>query len=315
MRAVVAGVLLICALGCGSSPSSPTPAVASAPAVPRAGDWATRGSAIYCVETPRRVPAAAADKFPAPAAGNEIVIVGWSTFNIGTTTIHDDGMGRALNVDGVTYKPLPLDIMEAIYTDPHRWGGLAALFEVPAGKDAASFEIVAADGSRLAFDVTGAKVDNCGKVPPGETMALTIGEEFTVGTYAYRIDGWDAYRAIGNQFAGYSAPEGAQIVVVTYAIRNDANETVTILASDMTLEDARGRKFSPSSEVETALAMQGGKGLVAQQLQPGIMTPQLTGFLVPDDAMKGAITAVIPGGLTGASDARIPLPNAIPSDR
>ena len=135
-----------------------------------------------------------------------------------------------------------------------------------------------------------------------------LGQAFKLGDFTYTVKGVTTYAAIGTAFAEKRASDGARFVVVTYAIRNEGNETATVLTDDFRIIDAQGREFRPSSDGNTALAMSGSKDLLASELQPGIARNMATAFEMPETAAAGTFTLVIPEkGLLGTESVRITL--------
>jgi len=135
------------------------------------------------------------------------------------------------------------------------------------------------------------------------------GETFKLGDFSYRIDKGKKQRTVGRGYARRKAPKGAKFFLVSYGIRNDSNETATVMASDFKLEDAKGRTFRPSSDAQTALAMSGVDiDAIVSELQPGIAKGGICAFLVPADALSPGLFLVVPEkGLLSTGEARVKL--------
>lgn len=147
--------------------------------------------------------------------------------------------------------------------------------------------------------------------PPPPQNVFQLGERFTLGEFAYIVTGMSGTSKIGkNKYLRKEASEGALFIIVTYTIENMSNKTATVLADDFKIEDYKGRQFSPSSEVNTTLAMTGkNKDMFLSQIQPGLKREMMTGFEVPDDLVEGGFALVIPEkGFLGSKKAKIVYP-------
>jgi predicted SnoaL-like aldol condensation-catalyzing enzyme len=123
---------------------------------------------------------------------------------------------------------------------------------------------------------------------------VNVGEEFKLGKFTYLIkEIWSA-STVGSGYAGKTASDGAVFVVVRFSIRNDGNETETVMADDFRIIDAKKREFHPSSEANTALVMSGGKDMILSQLQPGVKKDSATAFEVPEAVVCNGYDLVIP---------------------
>lgn len=135
-----------------------------------------------------------------------------------------------------------------------------------------------------------------------------LGEEFTLGDFAYVVKSVGVRDAVGSGYSRKRASEDARFVVVDFSIRNDGNRTKTVMTDDFRIVDARGREYRPSSEANTALAFSRGKDLILSELQPGLKKSTSTAFEVPQDVANGEFTLVIPEkGLFGSKSVRIAL--------
>lgn len=135
-----------------------------------------------------------------------------------------------------------------------------------------------------------------------------LGEEFKLGDFTYAVKDVEVVDSVGSGFGKKKASEGAQFVLVHFAMRNDASATETVLTDDFRIVDAQGREYRPSSEANTALVMSGGKDLGLTELQPGLKKSMTTAFEMPEAAAKGVFTLVIPEkGLLGMGSVRITL--------
>lgn len=144
--------------------------------------------------------------------------------------------------------------------------------------------------------------------PTEAAPALAVGDQFTLGDFTYVIDDVDVRRQIGNEFVNEQASSGASFVVVSFRIRNEGNETETVLSDDFKIVDQRGREFRTSSGATTALAMSGGgNDFLLSELQPGIMKESITAFEVPDDVIQSGFTLVIPQKGFSSNEARIAI--------
>lgn len=128
----------------------------------------------------------------------------------------------------------------------------------------------------------------------GGSSAAT-GDRITLGDYAYTVHGYRTASTIGDPDVwGVAADEGATFVIVDYTIENLTNETQTVMSDDLMLRDARGRKFSSSSDATTALLTDDGQDFLLSELQPGLPKRIKTAFTVPRAAIEGELRIVIP---------------------
>lgn len=142
-----------------------------------------------------------------------------------------------------------------------------------------------------------------------EAPAPKIGDTFTLGDFAYSIISIEVRKRIGNDMFNEEASSGASFVIVHSLMRNDGNETETVMTEDFRIVDKKGREFSPSSRVNTTLSMLiEDKDLILTELQPGIVKNMTTGFEVPDDVVENGFTIVIPEkGLFNSGTVEIPV--------
>lgn len=130
--------------------------------------------------------------------------------------------------------------------------------------------------------------------PPSERQ-YQLQEDFTLGVFSYRVFNRRKTSELGNRFASAKASPGAIFLIVSYQIRNESNQTKTVLSDDFILRDSKGREFQPSSQALTALAMSGDtQDLMVRQLQPGITKRTLTAFEVPYESLNKELVLVIP---------------------
>jgi hypothetical protein len=147
-------------------------------------------------------------------------------------------------------------------------------------------------------------------VPPAKKpQQPKLGDEFTLGDFTYWVKSIEVVNTVGSEFVHKEASEGAKFVLVHFAIRNNTNSTETVLTDDFKIEDAKGREFRSSTEANTTLGMsQPGKDLLLTELQPGLKKTTVTAFEMPDDALKGGLTLVVPEkGILGTGSVRVTL--------
>jgi hypothetical protein len=123
---------------------------------------------------------------------------------------------------------------------------------------------------------------------------LTIGDSFELGDFRYRIDRVSHGSKIGQGFAQKRASAGAIYVWVVFSIRNDSNETKTVMTDDFVLVDSQGRRFRASSEANTAVVMSGERDFLLRELQPGIEKKAGTAFEIPADAFSSGLCVEVP---------------------
>lgn len=136
-----------------------------------------------------------------------------------------------------------------------------------------------------------------------------LNEPFKLGSFTYTILAVEVGDKVGKGYSVKKASEGASFVVVKYKLRNEGNETETVMTDDFKIVDAKGRQFRPSSEANTALAMSGeDKDLILSEVQPGLTKSMATAFEVPSDVAEGGFELVIPEkGMLGTGEVRIAL--------
>lgn len=139
---------------------------------------------------------------------------------------------------------------------------------------------------------------------------VRIGQAFTLGKFRYVITGRQTTQFIGNQFVNKRPGPGATFLIVSYTIENVSNETATSMTGDFQLIDSQGRKFTPSSNAETALAMtEENQDWLLSQLQPGVPKAAKQVFEVPLASVQApGLKLVVPEkGLFATGKAIIPM--------
>lgn len=118
--------------------------------------------------------------------------------------------------------------------------------------------------------------------------------QFSLGNLSYTIKSFAIKQRVGR-FINYEAPEGARLIIVNYLIRNDGNQTETILNRDLAIIDYKGRKFNPSSDAESAYTTEvKNKSLFLTQLQPGILKEMSAVFEIPSESLNSRLNLFIP---------------------
>lgn len=136
-----------------------------------------------------------------------------------------------------------------------------------------------------------------------------IGQEFVLGDYKYVIKGFKTYRQIGR-FLTARASKGALFLVISYTIENNTDESQVVLSDDFVIQDSLGRKFKPSSDVNTALLEGEDKDFILSELQPGIPRRMNQGFEIPEKAIADKLTLIIPKkGIFSSKEVKIILDN------
>ena len=139
----------------------------------------------------------------------------------------------------------------------------------------------------------------------------SIGEEFQLGDYKYKVTRvekkWQIGQEVFGEFTGEKAGSGATFVIVTYTIENCTKESQTVLSDDFHLLDAQGRKFDTSSKISTALLMFAeDKDFILSQLQPGLPRQMQQGFELPNKSLESDLTIVVPKkGFWSSGEAKI----------
>ena len=102
-----------------------------------------------------------------------------------------------------------------------------------------------------------------------------FGEPIAVSNVEYVID------SVGKSIS----KKGTYFLAFRYTLKNISNETMSVMASDVVLTDARGRQFRPSGAATDAMAHQEGVSSFLVQIQPGLSEKQVAVFEVPEDAL------------------------------
>lgn len=100
-----------------------------------------------------------------------------------------------------------------------------------------------------------------------------------------------------NQFDTAKAQGIYKVVKVT--LTNNQNDAITVDTDSFTLVDSKGRKFSPSTDAQTALeaSSDSKQSFFLQQINPGITVTGYIAFDVPKDATGLVMKAH--GGMMG----------------
>jgi hypothetical protein len=120
-----------------------------------------------------------------------------------------------------------------------------------------------------------------------------LSEAFTLGEFEYRIVDWSTAEKLGNDVVSERAGDDAVFVVVRLTEKNLGKETVTGLADNFELLDAKGRTFRPSSRGKTTLAMTEGQDVIVTELHPGVGKRTATVFEVPTEAVASGAPLVL----------------------
>lgn len=131
-----------------------------------------------------------------------------------------------------------------------------------------------------------------GKEPDTKTFALN--QEFRLGDFSYRVLSAVATTDVGSKYLRHNAGEGAVLIIINFSIKNETNETESVLTDDFEIVDYKGRKFSPSSDIKTALASANAADIFLTELQPGLAKKTYVGFEVPEDVIGSPYKLIIP---------------------
>lgn len=153
----------------------------------------------------------------------------------------------------------------------------------------------------------------------------SIGESFRLGKFSYtitsarktnHIGGSDIESALVDLFSQglekelgvVSSGDSAVYLIVRYRIKNEGTESAVVSTMDFTVEDAKGRKFTTSSDATTELVLSQGADFLLSELQPGIGTDAVQAFQLPNDAFAGELTLLVPEkGLLSSGEKRVKL--------
>jgi hypothetical protein len=140
---------------------------------------------------------------------------------------------------------------------------------------------------------------------------IKMGQEFRQGDFSYKILKALAGQALTRSFQKpLRAAEGADFVVIYYTIRNDGKESLDRWVSGFKIQDAQGRQFATSSEVETEIEMQSHNrnDLFVKELHPGVARTLKAGFEIPKELIAQPLTLLVPeNGIFSSGMAKVDL--------
>jgi hypothetical protein len=153
----------------------------------------------------------------------------------------------------------------------------------------------------------------------------SIGESFRLGDFSYtitsvrktnHIGGSDFESALVDAFAQGLQKElgeepsndSAVFLIVRYRIKNEGTEAAVVSTTDFTIVDAKGRKFTTSSDATSELVMNQGADFLLSELQPGIGSDGVQAFQLPNDSFDGELILVVPEkGFLSSGEKRVKL--------
>jgi len=153
---------------------------------------------------------------------------------------------------------------------------------------------------------TGSAAGGGGSGEPSNAPTVTsakVGDQVTVGHFAYRVDQATFAKSVGNEYVKETA-DGV-FLIVSLSIKNTSNETRTLDGALFKMLDSGGREFEHSIHGSTALEMSGQKTLFLKQCQPGIQTSGKLIFEVPNES--DAYVLKVSGGFWSGDTADIVL--------
>jgi len=126
----------------------------------------------------------------------------------------------------------------------------------------------------------------------GVNPSCGLNEKFKIGDETLQVLECFKFGGFSPDFGkSIKAGKGVTFLMVKFAVTNDGNETQTVSLDGVKLRDSKGRRFSPSNRLNTALAMDGRwikpEDLWACQLQPGIRHVTARAFEVPSESLNG----------------------------
>lgn len=136
-----------------------------------------------------------------------------------------------------------------------------------------------------------------------EEVAVSIGEEISIGHFTYAVDKPKFKKTVGNEFTSQTADGIYLIIPIT--IRNNDKKEHTLDGSMFKLLDINGTEYSHSTDGSTALMMSGAKTLFLKQCQPNIPTSGMLIFEVPSKDQKYVLK--VSGGFWSGKTASIAL--------
>lgn len=198
-----------------------------------------------------------------------------------------------------------------------------------ARKAAADAEAEAAVGRRAAADAE-AKAAAAANAKAAAAPA-SIGESFRLGDFSYTITSAQKMNHIGgsdlegalidalaqglqkelglqNQPRAQPSGDSAVYLVVRYRIKNEGSESAVVSTTDFTVVDAKGRKFTTSSDATSELVMNQGADFLLSELQPGIGSDGVQAFQMPRNSFEGELILVVPEkGFLSSGEKRVKL--------
>lgn len=219
-----------------------------------------------------------------------------------------------------------------IESSDERGSPTAPAFEesVPEKKTAGSAPVVSKPEepkAPLKSDSNGSKVTAKPPAAPQPVKNYALGENITLGGFSYQVQSISKLKLlkngelvdsevadaqtklIGELFNSLNDPSekakgSAEIddtiktssicLFVEYTIRNDGKTADVVSVTDFQIKDAKGRVFTPSSELTTKLAIEQDTDFLFKELQPGVKKKTGQVFELPSDSFDGKLTLVIP---------------------
>lgn len=131
-----------------------------------------------------------------------------------------------------------------------------------------------------------------------------IKEEAAAGDLHFMVNSITKQKTVGSGYSLKKSQSGTY-AILDVSVVNGSKDTVTIDSSFFNLSDSEGRKFTNSTDGQTALMLSGGDNFFLKQVQPGLGVRGNVVFEIPEDATGLKLT--VQSGIFGTEKATIDL--------
>jgi len=130
---------------------------------------------------------------------------------------------------------------------------------------------------------------------PNRATKLSVGDEFTLGDFQYRITTVRATNSIGGEFLSNenAGPEGT-FIIVDFDITNVGTETDTVMTDDFEIKTPDGVAYRPDSDAVVAYAEETNRDLLLMELHPGLLQHSSTVFRIPRIILRQHLELDVP---------------------
>ncbi len=129
-------------------------------------------------------------------------------------------------------------------------------------------------------------------------------EDAAAGDLHFMVNSMTRQKSVGSGYSLKKSQTGTY-VILDVSVTNESKDTVTIDSSFFNLSDSEGRKFTNSTDGQTALMLSGGDNFFLKQVQPGLGVKGSVVFEIPENATGLKLT--VQSGIFGTEKATIDL--------